>query len=201
MTSTVTDRPAVDRDADPTLRELLREDFVTHRRNRMSPGLHAIALHRISVWSNRQPSLAYRVFSRFCRVINNIVVRNIYGIELYDTTVIGRRVLIAHHQGVVLGDHAVIGDDCVIRQNVTLGMANDNQPTEAQPRVGRNVSLGAGAILVGAISIGDDVQIGPGAVVVQDVPTGARVFTPPARVMKAVSAPEQAEVEPRPASR
>jgi serine O-acetyltransferase len=164
---------------------LLKEDYETHRRSLSMPGFHGLALYRVMIWGNRRRSPAIRVLLKVCRILNNVVVRNVYGLEMYPTSMIGRRVIIGHHQGVVLGEFAVIGDDCVIRQNVTLGLANPLKEGEQQPRLGKNVTLGAGATLVGGITIGDDVQIGPGAVVMSDVPAGARVFAPPARVMKA----------------
>jgi serine O-acetyltransferase len=162
------------------LAQLLREDWATHGRSFLSPGLQALALHRIAVWCSRRPQ-PVRLLTRVLGAVNHLLMRNVYGIELAKTTVIGRRVRIGHHQGVVLGDHVVIGDDCLLRQNVTLG--TQGRDTD-QPRVGNGVQFGPGATVIGAVTIGDGARIGPGALVTTDVPAGATAFSTPARVMK-----------------
>ena len=90
---------------------------------------------------------------------------------------------IGHHQGVILGTSAVIGDDCLVRQNVTLGQSNDEHRENDMPVVGNNVHLGAGATVIGPVRIGDGARIGPGAIVSRNVPAGATVFAPPARTI------------------
>ncbi len=86
----------------------------------------------------------------------------------------------AHQPGVVIADNAVIGDDCLIRQNVTIGSAVEYGPA---PKLGNRVRIGAGAVLIGGITVGDDVVIGPNAVVTEDVPAGATVLSPRPRVI------------------
>ena len=172
----------------PGLRALLREDWERHDRSFLMPGLHALWVHRIGVWAGRQPTPVRLVVSALYGVVNKVLIRNVYGVEISRSTVIGRRLRIGHHQGVVLGYAAVIGDDCLVRQGLTLGQSNDEGRRNDQPVVGDRVEFGAGATVVGPVKIGDDARIGPGAVVTRGVPPSATAFAPPARILRA---PEQ----------
>lgn len=165
------------------LRGQVREDWETHSRSWSKPGLHALLVHRLGTWGRSLPAPA-RLLVRVVHWVLRTLTRNVYGTEIHDSTVIGRRVRIAHHVGLVLGSSAVIGDDVTLRQNVTLGRVHPVEEPNDQPRVGNGVSIGAGAILAGPITIGDDVRIGPGAVVLTDVPAGATVLAPPARIIE-----------------
>jgi serine O-acetyltransferase len=115
-------------------------------------------------------------------------VRNTYGIELPYTVDLGRRVVIEHQSCIVIHGYAVIGDDCIIRQGVTIGNRSINDPYAA-PRLGNRVNVGAGAKILGKIRIGDDVNIGANAVVVKDVPSGATVVGIPAKIIRMANAP------------
>ncbi|MGE4055592.1 MAG: serine O-acetyltransferase [Vicinamibacterales bacterium] len=117
----------------------------------------------------------HRVLYRF--------VRNHYGIELHVETSIGRRVRIAHQSGIVISRYASIGDDCLIRQGVTIGAPSEKRWREA-PSLGRGVEVGSGAAILGSISVGDGAHIGAHAVVLTNVPPGASVFVPSARVFQ-----------------
>lgn len=149
------------------------------------PGRTALAVHRFGVWKHaiepkilRMPlTLIYRVLSAF--------VRNVYGIELPLQTRIGRRVVVAHQHGIIVHPNAVIGDDCVLRQGVTIGQdrGTPGLPPPPAPKLGRRVQVGVGAVIAGSIRIGDDVVIGPNAVVMTNVPAGSIVTSPPARIM------------------
>ena len=160
---------------------LLREDYQANLRDWTRPGLRALAIHRFGVWRLgvgptilRAPlSIVYRTLFRFAR--------NRYGIELPYSARIGRRVKIEHQSGIVVHGSAIIGDDCIIRQGVTIGNRRDDRPLEA-PRLGDRVNLGAGATILGGIVIGDDVRIGAQAVVLDDVPPGSTVLGPKATV-------------------
>jgi serine O-acetyltransferase len=118
-------------------------------------------------------SLLYRHFYRH--------VRNHYGIELPYSATVGRRVIFEHQSGVVVHGASVIGDDCIIRQNCTLGIRRVDRPTEA-PILGRGVDLGAGAVILGNVRIGDGARIGANAVVLADVPSGALAVGVPAQI-------------------
>jgi serine O-acetyltransferase len=119
--------------------------------------------------------MIYRWMHRF--------VRNRYGIELHYTTRIGRRFRIAHQGAMVIHEFAAIGDDCTIRQGVTIGAAGRYSVDEA-PILGNNVDVGAGAIIMGKVTIGDHVKIGPNAVIMMSVPAHSTAVAQPARVIQ-----------------
>jgi serine O-acetyltransferase len=177
----------VSSEPDLPLRQLVREDRATHR-SITSPGFHALAVHRAQVALADRPGRAAACGRKVLDAINRLVIRNLYGIEIYPTTVIGRRVLIGHHVGVILGQRAVIGDDCLIRQHVTLGQFGSG--TEDQPTVGRGVAFGPGSTVVGGVTIGDGAIIGAHALVLRDVPAGATMMAPPARLLPATDTPK-----------
>ena len=115
-------------------------------------------------------------------------VRNHYGIELPVTALVGRRVIIGHQRGIVIHANAVIGDECFLRQNVTLGATNAERGDQA-PTLGRGVSLGCGAVILGGITIGDRARIGPNTVVMVDVPADTTVFAGAPRMLTLVNRP------------
>lgn len=160
--------------------KLIHEDWLAHGRDWTKPGFQALAIHRFGNWRMgvrprfvRAPlSIAYRAMFGF--------VRNFYGIELPYTVAVGRRVVIEHQGGIVIHGSSVIGDECIIRQGVTLGNRHLARPLDA-PQLGNGVSVGAGAKLLGAVSIGDCATVGANAVVCEDVPANTTVVGIPAR--------------------
>lgn len=158
---------------------LMREDWITHERNWTQPGLHAVLVQRLGAWRlGLERSWRRKCCSLVYKTLN-VFVRNVYGIEIFAETRLGRRVRIGHRGGIVIDDKATVGDDCLIRHNVTVGMTHDGAPSA--PRVGRNVSFSPGAVVIGGISIGDRATIGPNAIVLVDVPPDTTVFAAPAR--------------------
>jgi serine O-acetyltransferase len=157
----------------------IREDWIAHGRDWTLPGFRAVAIQRFGVWRMgvrpkllRAPlSLIYRAKYRF--------MRNVYGIELPYTVQLGRNVVFEHQHGIVIHGCAKIGDGCIIRQGVTIGNRSLDKPLDA-PTLGRNVNVGAGAKLLGRITIGDNAVIGANAVVLTDVPAGALAVGVPA---------------------
>jgi serine O-acetyltransferase len=149
------------------------------------PGFRAVAAYRFGVWLMARPWLIRAVLYRIYRPLYRFV-RNHYGIELPLTTKVGRRFAIGHQGGIVIHPRAEIGDDCLIRQNVTIGGAGRSREG---PHLANRVEVGVGAVIVGPVHIGDDVRIGPNAVVMTDVPAGATVVALPPRVIPAPRRP------------
>jgi serine O-acetyltransferase len=137
------------------------------------PGLHAVLIHRAAhgLW-RRGWLLSARLLSQFARWLT--------GIEIHPGARLGRRLLIDHGMGVVIGETAVIGDDVTLYQNVTLGGVSLN-PGKRHPTVGDDVVIGAGAAVLGPFTVGNAARIGSNAVVLREVPPGATMVGVPAR--------------------
>ncbi len=166
----------------PSLWTLLREDYHAHGHDWTKPGFRAIAAYRFGVWRMtirskllRAPlSILYRALFRH--------IRNHYGIELPYSATLGRRVIIEHQSCIVIHGNSILGDDCIIRQGVTLGNRSLDKPLDA-PILGRGVNIGAGAKILGNVRIGDYASIGANAVVLTDVPAHALAVGIPARIL------------------
>lgn len=143
------------------------------------PGFHAILMHRLShrLWNVGLKWLA--------RILSN-VGRWFTGIEIHPGATIGRRVFIDHGMGVVIGETAEISDDCTLYHGVTLGGTSWNKG-KRHPTLMPGVVVGAGAKILGPITIGRDARVGSNAVVVKDVPDGATAIGIPARILDAES--------------
>lgn len=126
------------------------------------PGVHAVWGYRIAhlLWNLKLKLLA-RIYSNWIRAVT--------GIEIHPAAKIGRRFFIDHGMGVVIGATAVVGDDVMIYHGVTLG-ARTNEAGKRHPTIGNNVVVGAGAKVLGDISIGDSVKINANLVVTKSVP-------------------------------
>lgn len=160
----------------------IKEDLAAHYGDWTLPGFRAVAVHRFGNWRMTvQPKLLRAPLSILYRMMYR-KVRNGYGIELPYSTKVGRRVVIDHQSGIVIHGDSQIGDDCVIRQNVTIGVRDMND-LKAVPTLGNGVNVGAGAVIVGPIHIGDGAWIGANAVVLKDVPAGAMAVGIPAKVI------------------
>ena len=140
------------------------------------PGFHATLIHRVShrLWQAGFKWLA-RFISHFGRWIT--------GIEIHPGAHIGRRFFIDHGMGVVIGETALIGDDCTLYHGVTLG-GTSWAKGKRHPTLGNGVVVGAGAKILGPIEIGDRAKIGSNAVVVKPVPGGATAIGIPARIVE-----------------
>lgn len=139
------------------------------------PGLHAIWMHRI----------AYRLWHRGSKLLARLVshlARGLTGIEIHPAAKIGRRVFIDHGMGVVIGETAVVGDDVTLYHGVTLG-GTSLEKKKRHPTVGDRVTIGAGAKILGDITIGSDSRIGANAVVVKDVPPNSVVVGIPGQAV------------------
>src|SRR6187401_3249135 len=150
------------------------------------PGLHALVWHRCV--PNRLWKAGFRWLARWLAHWGRFLT----GIEIHPGATIGRRVFIDHGMGVVIGETAEIGDDCTLYHSVTLGGVSLNQG-KRHPTLGRNVVVGAGAKILGPLTVGDDAKIGSNAVVVRDVPPGATAVGIPARIHTAEEAERKEE--------
>ncbi len=163
-----------------------REDVEAIRRNDpaarsslevvlLYPGLHALWVHRIAhdLWTNGAP-LAARTGSHFNRFFT--------GIEIHPGATIGRRVVIDHGMGIVIGETATVGDECLLYKGIVLGGVSLNR-TKRHPQLGPRVVVGSNACILGAIEVGEGARVGSGSVVVRPVPAGATVVGVPARVI------------------
>lgn len=179
------------------LRAFWREDHAVNGRRLHDPGFQALAIYRFGVWVDGIRSGLLRWPLRRLYFLLNALVRIGYGIEINYTAEIGRRLQLAHAQcGVVFSRYCRIGDDCVIRQNVTIGKLRSKGPNREVPVLGNRVEIGAGAVVLGPIRIGDDVIIGANTVVREDVPAGA-VVLPPTPEIRLRRRPDR-DTEPQP---
>lgn len=139
------------------------------------PGFHALLLHRIAhrLWVWKVPVIP--------RMIST-VSRFLTGIDIHPGATIGRRFFIDHGMGVVIGETTEIGDDVLLYQGVTLGGTSSKQE-KRHPTLGRGVVVGAGAKVLGNITLGNYTKVGAGSVVVNDVPEHSTVVGVPGRVV------------------
>ncbi len=139
-------------------------------------GLHALWLHRVAHILNhlRVPFLP-RAISQISRFVT--------GIEIHPAAAIGRGFFIDHGMGVVIGETTIIGDDCTLFQGVTLG-GTGKETGKRHPTLQNGVVVGAGAKVLGNITIGENVYIGANAVVLKDVPSDSTVVGVPGRVVR-----------------
>ena len=165
----------------------LREDISTFKRRDpaarstleiffLYPGLKAIRMHRSSNWCYRR-----RMFF-LARWISQRAARKT-GIEIHPAATIGRRFFIDHGTGVVIGETAVIGDDVMIYQGVTLG-GTGKDTGKRHPTIGNNVMIGAGAKVLGPFKVGDNSNIAAGAVVLDEIPPDCTAVGVPAHIVR-----------------
>jgi serine O-acetyltransferase len=141
------------------------------------PGLHAIIMHS---WAHACWNNGFKWLGRFISYIARVIT----GIEIHPGAVIGRRVFIDHGFGVVIGETAVVGDDCTIYQGVTLGGTTLVAGTKRHPTLERGVIVGAGAQVLGAFTVGEYAKVGSNAVVIKPVPAGATAVGNPAHIVR-----------------
>jgi serine O-acetyltransferase len=139
------------------------------------PGLHALWVHRVAhaLW-NRDFQLGARMVAHGNRLVT--------GIDIHPAARIGRRVVIDHGMGIVIGETATIGDGCLLYAGVVLGGTSLERKVR-HPQIGKNVVIGSHACILGAIHVGEHARVGSGSVVVRDVPPEATVVGVPARVI------------------
>jgi serine O-acetyltransferase len=152
------------------------------------PGVHAVLWHKLSHW-------LWRHHCFFLGRFSSHIARWLTGIEIHPAAELGRRLVIDHGMGVVIGETAEIGDDCYLYHQVTLGVAR-TMGGKRHPTVGNNVIIGAGAKVLGPILVGDNARIGSNAVVVDAVPADTTVVGIPARPVDRKLPRRQAPFDP-----
>ncbi|MBI9014438.1 MAG: serine O-acetyltransferase [Clostridiales bacterium] len=161
------------------LASILRRDPAA--RNRLEillcyPGVHAVLAHRVN-------HFLYEVGLKVVARLGSQLMRILTGIEIHPGAVVGRRLLIDHGMGVVIGETAIIGDDVTIYQGVTLG-GTGKDCGKRHPTIGNCVMIASGAKILGPFKIGDHSKIGAGSVVLKEVPDHCTVVGVPGRIVK-----------------
>ena len=158
------------------------DDLKAYREGLLAQGFWALQIYRFgharfkykSRWIRMPWGLMHLVLSKLSEIF--------FGIFIGVSAKIGRRLVIEHFGAIIIHGGSVIGDDCILRQGVTLGNKNLDEPLDA-PILGSRVNIGAGAKIFGKVTIGDDVDIGANAVVISDVPSNHIAVGVPARII------------------
>ncbi len=140
------------------------------------PGVHAIIYHRIA-------HFLYRRKLKFLARLVSQWSRHWTGIEIHPGAQIGRRLVIDHGMGIVIGETAQVGDDCLIYHGVTLGGTGKDQG-KRHPTIGNNVLISTGAKVLGPFTVGDGARIAANAVVLSEIPAGATAVGAPAQIVR-----------------
>ncbi len=156
----------------------IRGDLRSHNGNWGAQGFWALVVYRFGRWRYTiRPALLRKPFSLIYKVLYKFV-QIITGIELPCEVTLGANFIIDHFGGIVISGYAKFGDNCRIRNGVVVGLKRSSEP--CAPQIGSNVDIGAGAKLLGAITIGNNVFVGANAVVMIDVPDNSIVVGVPA---------------------
>ena len=140
------------------------------------PGVHAVIFHRVSHWL-----WVHKL--RFLARLNSQIARHCTGIEIHPGATIGRRLVIDHGMGIVIGETTEIGDDVLLYHGVTLGGTGKDHG-KRHPTIGNNVLISTGAKVLGPFRVGDGARIAANAVVLSEVPEDATAVGIPARVVR-----------------
>jgi serine O-acetyltransferase len=159
--------------------ENVKEDLKTYNYQWTKQGFWVMLIYRFGRWRytlefvpiRKFFSLTYKILFKFIQIIT--------GIELPCEVIIGKNFRIDHFGDIIISGYAKFGDNCTIRNGVTVGLRHENNPIA--PRIGNNVNIGTGAKILGPITIGDNVEIGANAVVISDVPSNNIAVGVPAK--------------------
>jgi serine O-acetyltransferase len=161
--------------------DLVREDWRNYHGDLTRQGLWVMLVYRFGNWR-------YKITNRFLRLPFSILykmlklgVQVLSGIDVPCEVRLGRRFMIEHFGGIIISGDAKFGDDCIIRNGVTVGLVRTDQ--RGSPRIGDRVDIGTGAKVLGDITVGDDVKIGANAVVTKDVPAAHVAVGVPAKII------------------
>ncbi len=159
----------------------IKQDLNTHEGDWTRQGFWALIIYRFGRWR-------YTIKNSFLRKFFSLIYKVCYkwiqiltGIELPCETIIGKNFRIDHFGDIIISGYAKFGDNCTVRNGVTVGLRHESNPVA--PVIGNNVNIGAGAKILGAITIGDNVDIGANAVVIADVPSNSIAVGVPAKIL------------------
>ena len=158
------------------------EDLKVAREGLLSLGFWALQVYRFGHLRYRFTTKLVRYPIALLHLMLSKIAEIICGVTIGVSANIGKRLIIEHSGAIVIHGNSVIGDDCIIRQGVTIGNKRLDDPFGA-PVLGNRVNVGAGAKILGRVHIGNDVEIGANAVVICDVPDGAIAVGIPARII------------------
>lgn len=162
----------------------IRNDFKVYGKNLGAQGFWAMVTYRFGRW---RYTISYRpirmVFSLIYKILYKMT-QIVTGIELPCEAKVGKNFRIDHFGGIIISGYAVIGDDCIVRNGVTIGLKNTAVPVA--PHIGNQVDIGSGAKILGDIKIGNNVKIGANAVVLKDVPSNCIAVGVPA-IIKSIN--------------
>lgn len=160
---------------------LIIEDF---KSNSHAKSKFVLMFYRFAYASGASSSRVVRALTMPVRISYRIIVDWLMGVDIPTKVRIGRRPVLYHSTALVVNEAVVIGDDCILRHSVTIGNKITKDGESAAPVIGNRVEFGAGAIVLGPVTIGDDAKIGAGSVVTKNVSPGAIVVGNPGRDMR-----------------
>jgi serine O-acetyltransferase len=165
--------------------ENIRSDFRAHDRDCWAQGFWVMLIYRFGRWRySVRPAIVRKFFSLIYKVLFKFI-QIITGIELPCEAEVGSNFVIDHFGGIIVSGYTKFGDNCRIRNGVTIGLRKIEE--QIAPVIGNNVDIGAGAKLLGPIKIGDNVVIGANAVVLCDVPANSIAVGVPATIKSRAS--------------
>lgn len=170
---------------DKKIFEEIKRDLKTYKGDWSQQGFWAMVIYRFGRWRYTIKNPFFRKPFSFIYKFLFKLIQVVSGIELPCEVRVGKNFKIEHFGGIVVSGFSSIGDNCVIRNGVTIGLKHTDQPSA--PRIGNNVDIGAGAKLLGNISIGNNVKIGANAVVLKDVPCNSVAVGIPSRVIRLIA--------------
>lgn len=159
----------------------IREDLATYQGDWGCQGFWVMLVYRFGRWRYRFSSALCRKPLSLCYKILYKMAQIVCGIELPCEVKVGRNFRIDHFGGVIISGYASFGDNCIVRNDVTIGLKNIEE--KAAPQIGSNVNIGAGARILGPITVGDNVDVGANAVVIESVPDNSLAVGIPARII------------------
>lgn len=161
--------------------ENIKNDLKTYNYDWTCQGFWVMVTYRFGRWRYTiKTSLIRKCFSLFYKILYKWT-QILTGVELPCEVEVGKNFRIDHFGDIIISGYAKFGDNCIIRNGVTVGLRHVDQPSA--PQIGNNVNIGAGAKILGPITIGDNVEIGANAVVIKDVPANSIAVGVPAKII------------------